>query len=458
MLKNTSVNITGDAVRISVPFSKVDTEKRIVHGFATLDNVDNQDDIVLYEASKSAFEKFRGNIREMHALKAVGKMVSFRPERLYSSDTDEVYNGIFVSTYVSKGAQDTWEKVIDGTLTGFSIGGEIKKSSNRFDEENDKLIRVIEEYEITELSLVDNPANQLANVVSFEKGVQSGYIANTKTENIFYCRLHNVVQFTDEPRADCHQCGAEMVNIGFVESDDPGKIGIVKKMIDGIRNAPYTGDMVEFDEGFGMVDAVVMNGEVFLPDSDEKAYKATEVNPIAIISIYDKNDDTIIKTEHRIVKNLSSIKKMKEVEVATEVDETTEPVVEETAEVVETEETTAEAPVEEVIQKSEISEIKEMLDGITKALAAIPEALQAVANSTASTKEKLVELEEVAKSATADLAKANKENEELGKRVEAVESATAFRKSADVGEIVQAAPEVQSIWGGRFLDGSTNRL
>lgn len=42
-------------------------------------------------------------------------------------------------------------------------------------------------------SLVDNPANQLANVVAFEKGVQSGYLSKTKTENVFYCRIHNVV-------------------------------------------------------------------------------------------------------------------------------------------------------------------------------------------------------------------------------------------------------------------------
>ena len=34
--------------------------------------------------------------------------------------------------YVSKGAPDTWEKVLDGTLTGFSIGGEINEASNEF--------------------------------------------------------------------------------------------------------------------------------------------------------------------------------------------------------------------------------------------------------------------------------------------------------------------------------------
>ena len=47
-------------------------------------------------------------------------------------------------------------------------------------------------------------------------------------------------------------------------------------------------------------------------------------------------------------------------------------------------------------------------------------------------------------------------NEEFGKRVDAVENDTAFRKSGDLGEIVQEEPtKVQkSLWGGRFLTKS----
>ena len=35
----------GDKVRLSMPFAKVDKERRIVSGFATLDNVDKQGEI-----------------------------------------------------------------------------------------------------------------------------------------------------------------------------------------------------------------------------------------------------------------------------------------------------------------------------------------------------------------------------------------------------------------------------
>ena len=115
---------------LSMPIAKVDKEPRIVSGFATLDNVDKQSDIVPTDVSLKAFEMFRGNIREMHMPIAVGRIVNFRQEKFFDKATDKFFNGVFVDAYISKGAQDTWEKVLDGTLSGFSIGGKIKESDN----------------------------------------------------------------------------------------------------------------------------------------------------------------------------------------------------------------------------------------------------------------------------------------------------------------------------------------
>ncbi len=67
-------------MRMSMPISKVDVEKRTVSGFATLDNIDKQGDIVHADARLKAFERFRGNIRERHQPLAAGKLVSFRDE------------------------------------------------------------------------------------------------------------------------------------------------------------------------------------------------------------------------------------------------------------------------------------------------------------------------------------------------------------------------------------------
>ena len=158
-------NSDGENLRLSMPFSKVDKERRIVSGFASLDNLDKQMDIVTAEASMAAFAKFRGNIREMHQPLAVGKMVNFKEDKYFDPDSKKFYRGVFVSAYVSKGAQDTWEKVLDGTLTGFSIGGRMNKWDDGYDEKSDSQIRIIKDYDLIELSLVDSPANQFANII-----------------------------------------------------------------------------------------------------------------------------------------------------------------------------------------------------------------------------------------------------------------------------------------------------
>jgi hypothetical protein len=84
-------------ITLSMPIAKVDKEKRIVSGFATLDNVDKQSDIVPTEVSIKAFEGFRGNIREMHMPIAVGKLVSFKSDKYYNKNEDKYYNGVFVN-------------------------------------------------------------------------------------------------------------------------------------------------------------------------------------------------------------------------------------------------------------------------------------------------------------------------------------------------------------------------
>ena len=181
----------GDVINLSVPFTKVNREKRTISGFATLDNLDQTGDVVTADASLKAFENFRGNIREMHGPSAVGKMLSFRPETYYDPNTKEFYNGIYVDVYVSKGAQDAWEKCLDGTYTGFSIGGKIVDSENEVNKSTGKPTRFIKEYALMELSIVDSPANELCNVLSIQKMngqlVFKGMAADILAENIFYC-------------------------------------------------------------------------------------------------------------------------------------------------------------------------------------------------------------------------------------------------------------------------------
>ena len=109
---------------ISFPIDFIKKEQRVVVGIATADNVDKAGDIVDFNASLEAFKAWSGNIREMHSPIAVGKAIKYEPIQVKDPDGN-MFNAIRVEAYISKGAQDTWEKVLDGTLRSFSIGGKI---------------------------------------------------------------------------------------------------------------------------------------------------------------------------------------------------------------------------------------------------------------------------------------------------------------------------------------------
>lgn len=149
---------------LSFPIDMVKKEQRIVSGIATADNVDKVGDLVDFNASLDAFKNWQGNIREMHAPIAVGKAISYKPIKVKGADGQE-YNAIQVEAYISKGAESTWQKVLDGTLRAFSIGGKIlKKEMMQGKSYNGRPVSVIKEYNLGELSLVDNPANAIATI------------------------------------------------------------------------------------------------------------------------------------------------------------------------------------------------------------------------------------------------------------------------------------------------------
>lgn len=228
------VGLSGSQLNMSMGFAKVDIENRLVFGFASLDNIDNQDDIVKADAQMRAFSKFRGNVREMHERIAAGRVVDFGPKQFYDAESDKTYNGVFVTAYVSKGAQSTWEKVLDGTLTGFSIAGVVLDEYTDFIE--GKNVRVITELELRELSLVDSPANPLANIFSIQKSedgcVYKGMATEIKSKNVFYCDTDEIAEAAVVESVDCSACGQTMKNVGWFEdiNDDTNKVAdIVKK-------------------------------------------------------------------------------------------------------------------------------------------------------------------------------------------------------------------------------------
>ena len=153
------VATTPELVRALLPceIRVVDEERREIEVCATSEAVDAHGTIFDYEASRDAFSRWAGNVREMHERKAVGRKVAVR----YDDDARRVY----VRLRISAGAQDTWEKVKDGTLAGASIGASNVAWRNQRRAGADVPVAI--SYDLVELSLVDLPSNPDASGVTF---------------------------------------------------------------------------------------------------------------------------------------------------------------------------------------------------------------------------------------------------------------------------------------------------
>jgi hypothetical protein len=450
-------NSDGDNLRLSMPFNKVDEQRRTVSGFASLDNLDKQMDIVTSEASMSAFAKFRGNIREMHQPSAVGKMISFKEDKYFDPETKKFYKGVFVSAYISKGANDAWEKVLDGTYTGFSIGGRMNKWDDAYDEKSDSQIRIIKDYDLVELSLVDSPANQFANIVSVEKvdGVDVVKADNTVLENVFWDKESGLIMLSENENEVSPTSGEPMANIGFVEKTDVEKTQMIKFLVDSAKGintskmnkeenlmAKATKNTVE--EIVEKSDAVVETLEV-APEADAKADVAVaenETEKAAMPKTDEENatEDAKDSTEKAVMPKTDEEESAAEAATETPADE-------------EAEAKKPMAPKSDEVLAQAVTEIN---DGLTKAFSDLVETVKSLQAEVELLKSSKVDLD-VARSSfesvAKDIASLSSEYNEFGKRVDAVEADTAFRKSGDLGEIVQNQPVMveKSLWGGSFL-------
>lgn len=503
----------GDRINLSVPFFKVDEERRIVSGFATLDNVDRHRDIVDAEASMKAFDAFRGNLREMHQPIAVGKVTNFREEQFYDNVTGETYRGVFVDTYVSKGAQDTWEKVLDGTLSGFSIGGNITKVDSV--QKGDDMVRVIKEYELVELSLVDSPANQLANIFSVQKanGVidsVTGMAAELKMDNIFWCENDQIAVSKDTDSSTCVVCDNEMTNIGWVESNDVAKNEEIGKAVDrhlskAKPGTVKTGDFVSWNSSGGTargkIEKISTSGSINVPDADV-TIDASEEDPAVLIRVYRQTNGGWEPTDTRVGHRMSTLRRIDPLpepnKVAKQAEETnfeggavsmdnetneelvseelveksdsvedsievTEEVVEKSDEVAEETDESSEEVEEEVEKAADISEVEveepdfaKMLDDLKTFFGdninkSAEETKTTVDELSKSIDARITELAEKHDSITKSVESIKSAIDTIEKRVDLVENETAVKKSQDLDRSKEETTIRKGIWSGSFL-------
>lgn len=138
--------------------NKVDAEQRMVYGYASTGAIDSQGETVTLDAMKGAWDEYMqfANVREMHGSSAVGIV------KEHSFDD----KGVFIGVKVVDDA--AWNKVVEKVYKGFSIGG--KKLKDGFD----KVTKTITGLKLTEISLVDRPANPEALIEVFKA---DGFVA-----------------------------------------------------------------------------------------------------------------------------------------------------------------------------------------------------------------------------------------------------------------------------------------
>jgi putative serine protease XkdF len=423
MMEKAKFNLVDKSLSVNIPVQSIDEDSRIVSGWATIDNIDQTGDVVTAEASLKAFAQFRGNIREMHdEKKAVGKLVQFE-QREYFHD-DEVFTGIWVSVYISKGAQDTWEKILDGTLTGFSIGAVVPDSgiAIQYVPDLQKMVRFITEYILVELTLADSPANELCDIVSIKKTLDgnyemSGMLTEMSIENVFWCEQDSVAMISKTETLDCGLCRASMENVGWYEEGGDAATEI-RKVLESSNKISQ--------------EANVTKGGSEMSDETREQEVVTE----------------------EVVAEEATVEEAPAVEEVTEVTEKVEEVATVDAE--------EETPEVEAADEPDLANISRVLDEIKASLErtatdgaetelAISKVREAVEGVESRVEERLEEILNKHVSLSEEFKSFKEGLNSVEKRLESVEGMTAVTKSASVANLQQEEKQSTSFWSSSIL-------
>jgi hypothetical protein len=381
----------------------------------------------------------------MHQPIPAGKVLNFREEQYFEPKTEKVYNGIYVDAYVSKGAENVWEMVLDGTLTGFSIGGDEVVAETEFSKDANRNVRKITGYRMHELSLVDNPANQHSNILSIQKSADGevtaeGSLATISVENVFYCKNDHepvaLVGVEDEKTCIEPGCGAPMKNIGWFESDGSDRAEKVSSVIKNFEADSSEGGenmAKEKDGNVGGVDNVKDVAE----DKATHVETAEEVTP--------KGDPEVVAPEPET----------EESDTATVVEEDDVSVTGTGAEKVE-EAKALPSPEDGEVKENPMTKMFEDLH--TKIDDAFDKSVEKVAEVTNQFEKQLGELADKHNDLSTKFSALVEKLDSVEKRFEGIEKSGAFKKSADLGgseEDSSLQKSNDTIWRGSFFSADS---
>jgi HK97 family phage prohead protease len=145
------------------PITKIDSDERLVYGYASTEATDSQGEIVRKEALEAALPAYMrfANIREMHRPSAVGVA-----KEATLDDT-----GLWLKAKIVD--DEAWRKVKEGVYKGFSIGGAVTGR----DGGNPQIVTGVE---LTEISLVDRPANPDAVFALWKSDADAGALKTAR--------------------------------------------------------------------------------------------------------------------------------------------------------------------------------------------------------------------------------------------------------------------------------------
>lgn len=224
-----------------------------------------------------------------------------------------------------------------------------------------------------------------------------------------------------------------MENIGFVEKTDNEKTQMIKFLVDsakGINTSKINKEVSPMAKSKTQVEKTdVIEDVVVAPEADALVEEVAE--EVAKAEEIETTD--VVKSDEAVAENTEDALVAKSVEKVADAD----------ADVSKSDDVVVEA----------ITEIKNNLTSAFSDLMLTVKSLQAEVELLKSSKVDVDTVKDSFVAVAKDIAAVSNEFNEFGKRVDAVEADTAFRKSGDIGDIFQSQSEMveKSLWGGSFL-------
>lgn len=309
-----------DEFKIFIPFEKKDKDKRLVYGYASTEALDSQGEVVKKEAIEEALPDYMkfGNIREMHQHSAVGKAVS--------ATVDE--KGLFLGSKIVD--DNAWKKVKEGVYAGYSIGGKIVE----------KIQNEIHKLKLTEISLVDRPANPEA-VFTLVKRDKSGDLVDVQKNFSMARELATLGSALEMFMEYCKGCGIKTKPM--VKALEQLKVAFAEVVAYEIKLPEATAEVNGQDGPMMMVELVEKLAEMKFDNPKADAIRKE------VIRMANKKDELVKKGKEE--------EEVVEEEEVTETEE--EDTEEETVEEENVEETEAEEAEEEATEETPASESTE---------------------------------------------------------------------------------------------------